>query len=40
VALVKEIGKKMTVLAAIYTFVLATLMGVAARVILPLILGA
>ena len=39
VALVKEIGKKMTALAAAYTFVLATLMGVAARLILPLVLG-
>ena len=39
VALVKEIGKKMTVLAAMYTFVLATLMGVAARLVLPLIFG-
>lgn len=40
VALVNEIGKKMTVLAATYTFILATLMGVAARLLLPLVLGA
>jgi len=40
VALVKEIGRKMTILAATYTFILATLMGVAARLILPLFLGA
>ena len=39
VALVKEIGKKMTALAAAYTFILATLMGVAVRLILPLVLG-
>jgi ferrous iron transport protein B len=39
VALVKEIGKKMTALAAVYTFILATLMGVAARFAVPLILG-
>ena len=39
VALVKEIGKKMTALAAAYTFVLATLMGLAARLILPLVLS-
>jgi len=39
VAMVKEIGKKMTALAATYTFLLATAMGVAARLILPLILG-
>ena len=39
VALIKEIGKKMTALAAAYTFILATLMGVAARLVLPLILG-
>ena len=39
VALVKEIGKKMTALAATYTFILATLMGVAARFFLPLIFG-
>jgi hypothetical protein len=37
--MVKEIGKKMTALAATYTFLLATAMGVAARLILPLILG-
>jgi ferrous iron transport protein B len=40
VALVIEIGRKMTALAATYTFILATLMGVAARFILPLLLGA
>jgi ferrous iron transport protein B len=39
VALVKEIGKKMTALAAAYTFILATLMGVVARLVLPLLLG-
>jgi len=39
VALVKEIGKKMTAMAATYTFVLATIMGVSARLILPLFLG-
>jgi len=39
VALVKEIGKKMTAMAATYTFILATLMGVAARLVLPLIFG-
>ena len=39
VALVNEIGRKMTVLAATYTFILATLMGVAARFILPLFIG-
>jgi ferrous iron transport protein B len=39
VALVKEIGKKMTTLAATYTFILATLMGVAARLLLPIVLG-
>jgi ferrous iron transport protein B len=39
VALVKEIGKKMTALAAVYTFLLATLMGVTARLVLPLVLG-
>jgi ferrous iron transport protein B len=39
VALVKEIGKKMTALAAAYTFVLATLMGLAARLLLPLVLS-
>ncbi|HZT69133.1 MAG TPA: ferrous iron transport protein B [Terriglobia bacterium] len=39
VALVREIGRKMTALAAAYTFVLATLMGVAARLILPIFLG-
>jgi ferrous iron transport protein B len=39
VALVKEIGKKMTALAAVYTFILATLMGVTARLVLPLIMG-
>jgi ferrous iron transport protein B len=39
VALVKEIGKKMTALAAAYTFALATTMGVAARFILPLLLS-
>ncbi|MEJ2007626.1 MAG: ferrous iron transporter B, partial [Acidobacteriota bacterium] len=39
VALVKEIGKKMTALAATYTFILATLMGIAARLVLPLIFG-
>jgi ferrous iron transport protein B len=38
VALGKEIGKKMTALAAAYTFALATLMGLAARLILPLFL--
>jgi ferrous iron transport protein B len=38
VALVKEIGKKMTALATAYTFVLATLMGFLARLILPLLL--
>ncbi len=39
VALVKEIGKKMTALAAAYTFALATAMGLAARFILPLLLS-
>jgi ferrous iron transport protein B len=39
VALVKEIGKKMTVLAAAYTFVLATLMGLAARLLLSPLLS-
>jgi ferrous iron transport protein B len=39
VALVKEIGRKMTALAVVYTFVIATLMGVAARLVLPLIVG-
>ena len=39
VALVNEIGRKMTVLAATYTFIMATLMGVAARFILPLLIG-
>jgi ferrous iron transport protein B len=38
VALVKEIGKKMTALAAAYTFALATAMGLAARFLLPLLL--
>jgi ferrous iron transport protein B len=38
IALVKEIGKKMTALAAAYTFALATVMGLAARLILPLLL--
>jgi Fe2+ transport system protein B len=39
VALMKEIGRKMTALAAVYTFVIATLMGVTARLVLPLIVG-
>ena len=39
VALAKEIGKKMTALASVYTFILATLLGVAARLVLPLILA-
>lgn len=39
VALAKEIGKKMTALASVYTFILATLLGAAARLLLPLILG-
>jgi ferrous iron transport protein B len=39
VALVREIGRKMTALAAAYTFMLATLMGVAARLVLPLLLS-
>jgi ferrous iron transport protein B len=39
VALAKEIGKRMTALAAAYTFFLATLLGLAARLLLPLILG-
>ena len=34
VALAKEIGKKMTALATTYTFVLATLMGLVARLVL------
>jgi ferrous iron transport protein B len=39
VALVKEIGKKMTAFAAAYTLVLATLMGLVARLILTPILS-
>jgi ferrous iron transport protein B len=39
VALAKEIGKKMTALAAAYTFALATVMGVAARFLLPLLIS-
>ena len=39
VSLVKEIGKKMTALAAVYTFILATLMGLVARFAVPLMLG-